>query len=248
MQPARVESIESTARVTAVVRRTETNALINLDADVAVFANGTVSFTQDKPAATGDMGIKTHFKNVGCDARAISLCAAAGCYGGLAPIEDGRWNAAFSVPASRLKAANGDVDAVFDSIRVGSPALSEALAAAERIEPWLAAPLPRYAPRHDWPPHCVPVGNAAAAIEPIGGEGMGLALRSAELAAEAILDGTLRQLPAQYNRLWTSRRLGCRAAAKVIASARFGESALELMRSDGFADWAMAVIGKSPVA
>ena len=57
-----------------------------------------------------------------------------------------------------------------------------------RVGPWLVSPLPRFSVARRWPERVIPVGNAAAALEPIGGEGMGLALRSAELAAAALAE------------------------------------------------------------
>ena len=109
-----------------------------------------------------------------------------GSYGGLAAIEGDRWNAAFSVPAARLKQHRGDVDALFAEIARENPMLAARLAPRERVGEWLASPLPRFSVRRTWPPAVIPVGNAAAALEPIGGEGMGLAMRSAELAAQML--------------------------------------------------------------
>ncbi len=86
-----------------------------------------------------------------------------------------------------------------------------------------------------WPCHVIPVGNAAAALEPIGGEGMGLALRSAELAVEAMADPAAfrpAQLARAYGRLWNARRAGCRAAAKVVSSPTWAERAAEVLGQD----------------
>ena len=216
-----------------------------LQADVVVLANGAATFTGDKPAPTGDLGIKTHFRRVRADPGAITLYAADGCYGGAAPIEDRRWNAAFSVPAERVKTAGGDVAAVFDSLLSADPAMAKAFTGAERIEPWLASPLPRYSPCRDWPANVVPVGNAAAAIEPIGGEGMGLALRSAELAVGAILSGQLDSLHSQYKRLWQTRSMGCRLAALAMTQGRATAWALGLLNVPTLAEAGMRLIGKA---
>src|SRR6185369_9063888 len=96
---------------------------------------------------------------------------------------------------------------------------------------------PRFAVRADWPPHVIPIGNAAAAIEPIGGEGMGLALRSAELAAAYLLAGQCTSdgagsagLGSDYRRLWRRRRAGYRVAG-LLASQRTVAAATALMLS-----------------
>jgi flavin-dependent dehydrogenase len=94
---------------------------------------------------------------------------------------------------------------------------------------WLAAPLPRYRVRTDWPTNVIPVGNAAAAIEPIGGEGMGLAMRSAELAAEAITGGGRAGLANRYRTLWRVRAPACRAAAVALSSPRVSDGVLSML-------------------
>jgi flavin-dependent dehydrogenase len=72
----------------------------------------------------------------------------------------------------------------------------------------------------------IPIGKAAAAIEPIGGEGMGLALRSAELAATAIIgarDGrtiAVGALRGEFNRLWRLRQIACRIGGVALSSPR----------------------------
>ena len=86
---------------------------------------------------------------------------------------------------------------------------------ARRVGAWLASPLPRFGVDHDWPERVIPLGNAAAAVEPVGGEGMGLAMRSAELAVAHLLHVIRNGLafdPARLRRafsaLWRPRRAG----------------------------------------
>ena len=100
-----------------------------------------------RPAPTGDFGIKAHFEDVDGPRDAIELFGVRGSYGGLAAIEGGRWNAAFSVPAARLKSHRGDVDALFAEVTRENPVLARRLARAKRTGDWLAAPLPRFAVR-----------------------------------------------------------------------------------------------------
>jgi len=170
---------------------------------------------------------------------AIELFGTSGIYGGLAPIEQRRWNAAFSVPAPLLRQHAGNLEQLFERLVAANVTLRERMKHAERVSPWLASPLPRYAVTRDWPEGVLAVGNAAAALEPIGGEGMGLALRSAELVVEALAeaDNDLAKLDRvglmrRYNSLWRTRRAACRAAAKVVSSGRMAGAALELLRAD----------------
>ena len=61
-----------------------------------------------------------------------------------------------------------------------------------------------------------------AALEPIGGEGIGLAMRSAELAAAWLLENptasVASELRARFHQLWQTRRLACRAAALAVSA------------------------------
>jgi len=250
LQPARAEAV---AAAGVVVRDMATNVTRELPARVVVVADGKSALLGNAPAATGDLGIKTHYVDVDGPADAIELFGVDGHYGGLAAIEGGRWNAAFSVPAARVKAYGGDLDALFGDVVRDNACLARRLRHARRVLPWLAAPLPRFGVRKQWPRNVVPVGNAAAALEPIGGEGMGLALRSAELAAEAI-DRALRaggavdtgRLRAAYQALWRTRRAACRAAAVAVSRPAVAEAGLALVEASPLLGRvALAAMGKA---
>jgi flavin-dependent dehydrogenase len=100
--------------------------------------------------------------------------------------------------------------------------LSKRLKSARRTGDWLAAPLPRFPVRNHSLMGIIPIGNAAAALEPIGGEGMGLALRSAELAAESLLASRTDSLGVLYRQLWRRRRTGCRLTAQIVSRPGLG--------------------------
>jgi 2-polyprenyl-6-methoxyphenol hydroxylase-like FAD-dependent oxidoreductase len=220
LQPARCEAISPAI----LVRHLPNKDRETIDAAFVLRADG-------KPPdahQTGDFGIKTHFEHVDGPADAIELFGVQGSYGGLAPIENGLFNAAFSVPAERLRTHRGDIDALFTQIVGENRTLSQRLRHARRAGSWLASPLPRFAVQREWLDKVIPIGNAACAIEPIGGEGMGLALRSAELAAHAVIEAAregsqvrrtaLRQA---YQQLWGTRAKACRALALAASHARF---------------------------
>jgi flavin-dependent dehydrogenase len=97
----------------------------------------------------------------------------------------------------------------------------------------------------------VPIGNAAAALEPIGGEGMGLALRSGEMAAAAI-DAAIRsgaqigrELPRRFARLWRSRRIFCRALALALSHPPAARVLIALGSAGVGTSLALAAIGKA---
>ncbi len=157
-----------------------------------------------------------------------------------------------SVPTERVKQFQGNLDALFESILTQNTELARRFRSALRISDWLASPLPRFPVTANWPPNVIPLGNAAAALEPIGGEGMGLAMRSAELAASAI-DIALREnreidtpsLRRAYNRLWRTRRFAARATAMLMSSPRSAEFLVGAMNSlESLARPAMIPLGK----
>ena len=246
LQPARAESIEGGGDVArCVVRDLRTNDVRTLTADAVFLADGRSALLGDRPAATGDLGIKAHFEHVDVPASAITLFGGGGCYGGVAPIEGGRWNVAISLTAARVKAAGGDLTRCFELMLSGDPAMAAAFANSRRLGDWLAAPLPRFAVRDDWPARVVPVGNAAAALEPIGGEGMGLAMASAELAVDALLSGRVDRLPMLYRVLWNRRSRFCRLAARLMAAPSTAAASIELLDRSSLATLPlMKLIGK----
>jgi flavin-dependent dehydrogenase len=235
--PARCESVEPNL---LRLRMLESNQLREIEADLVLLADGKAALLPDSPPMTSDLGLKAHFTGIDAPADAIELFGVEGHYGGIAPIEGGGWNIAFSVPTARIKKVNGDLDRLFLKIINENPALVRQMRSALRVGQWLTSPLPRFGVADRWPRGMIPIGNAAAALEPIGGEGMGLAMRSAELATDAIMgsikSGTpldLKQLRSEYRKLWNLRRLACRVGAKIISSAALSRLGIPLAARGG---------------
>ena len=258
LQPTRVEKIEP-GHPPAVTLRDLDGGVTTRRPDLVLLADGKSAFPAahgGKPRLTGDLGVKAHFRGVRADPHAIALFGLGGHYAGLAPVSaggDGRlWNLACNVPAVRVKRFAGDHDALFSRMCDENPRLAAAFASAERAGPWLACPLPRFAPRGDWPAGVIPLGNAAAALEPVGGEGMGLAVASAARAADHVLHGRtspsgLASLRGEYRRLWRTRRPACRSAAALLSSPRLGPPAVRLAaRWSALGSIGLHLVGKSP--
>jgi flavin-dependent dehydrogenase len=220
LQPVRCESI-SVDPVGIRVRDLQTNDVRTLDAEQILLCDGKGSLIDPVPKSTGDFGIKAHFQNIESSRNVIELFGCRGLYGGLSAIEGGISNTAFSVPAKRLYEHRGNIDALFKEIRHENPCLDRRFTRARQVTDWIAAPLPRFSPRRDVPTGITLVGNAAAALEPIGGEGMGLAIASAEIAALNLCDHPVKSIEyifQEYQRLWKVRRASCRMAARIISS------------------------------
>jgi flavin-dependent dehydrogenase len=189
-----------------------------------------------------------------------------GLYGGVAAIEGDRWNVAFSVPADRLRRHHGNLGALFEGIARENPVLWRRVRGAKLAGEWIAAPLPRFGVKDAWPAGVTPIGNAAAAIEPIGGEGMGLALRSAELAVESLIEGLDREpvlleressvggptgrrpngkdLRWEFRSLWRRRRSACRAGAIVTSRPLLARMLVPMLTNPIISDSTLRLIGK----
>ena len=253
LEPTRCEklTITKTSLPVLTVRDLSTNEVSELKSSFVLLADGKRALIKPRPAATAELGIKAHFQGVQGTGDSIDLFGVDGHYGGVAPIEDGRWNVAFSVPRGRVQAHEGDLDALFNAIVKENLGLKDHFDGAKRCTPWLASALARFAPSRSWQATVIPIGNAAASIEPIGGEGMGLAMRSAELAARMLRSDHFdaRALRREYARLWRTRSLSCRAAAMIVSNRRIANAiAPTLARVPIVRKAAMSLIGKRATA
>jgi flavin-dependent dehydrogenase len=241
-QPARCERL-----IPTMVRCLESNAVRELRADVVVLADGKGALLAAKPQPTGDLGVKGHFVGAAAPRDAVELYGVSGHYIGVAAIDEGRWNVAMNVPAARVARCGGDLDHLWRELLAENRTLAARFGGAARIGEWLASPLPRFGVVRKWPTGVIPIGNAVAALEPIGGEGMGLAMRSAELAANAILAGEVSaaKLQREFARLWGVRRTACRGLAKLLGSPALARDVVEWAGgSEGVSRVVMSLIGK----
>ncbi len=244
-QPARCEAMEPGPLVR--IRDLVTNEIRELRPESVIVADGKRGSRASSPMI--DFGIQAHFEDVDGPRDTIELFATRNRYGGLAAIEGARWNAAFSVSTRQLREHHGDVSSLFATLTDGNPALRQRLARARRIGPWRAAPLPRASVTNHWPKGVIPIGNSAAALEPIGGEGMGLAMRSAELAADSLANDPpamdIDALRRSYRGLWRKRRLASRSIALAFSTPMAATIAMHAVHAQpALARLALRLIGK----
>jgi 2-polyprenyl-6-methoxyphenol hydroxylase-like FAD-dependent oxidoreductase len=244
MQPARAENVRPQS---VHVRDLNTNLIRELSASWVLLCDG-------KPprGSLRAMSAKAHFDGVLGRRDAISLFGMNESYVGLAPVELDRWNVALTVPAEIMHRHRGDLDAMFKSMLDQNPEMASRFGAARALGRWVAAPLPRSSVRDDWPAGMIPIGNAVAAIEPVGGEGIGLAMRSAELAAAALIAARREErtvdvaaLRRSFLKLWQMRSAGCRAAGLAVSRPRLASYAAPIIdQTESLRRLALQLTGK----
>lgn len=248
----RCEQIEPAPRALVRVRDLITNQMQTLRASHVILADGKASLPGKSPRHTGDFGIKSHFVQIAGPCDAIEMFGCADCYGGIAAIEQERWNVSFSVPRSRLMRFGSRLDELFGQLAAENPTLRRRMSSATRVSPWVTSPVPRFGTQPAIAANVVRVGNGSAAMEPICGEGMGVALRSAELAVAALLDasgqrgrGGHRMAAVARGAAWSLRRNACRAGGILASSPPASRIALAVLENLNLGGAVMRVIGKS---
>ena len=109
-----------------------------------------------------------------------------GGYCGLAPLSDTTANVAFVLPEREMAGAAGDLEGFYrESLRRRWPRIADRLARARLCEPPKAVGPLALRCRRVAAPGALLVGDAAGFHDPFTGEGVTLALRTAELAAAA---------------------------------------------------------------
>jgi flavin-dependent dehydrogenase len=114
---------------------------------------------------------------------AIELHLFPGGYLGLVLQEDGSTNACMAVRKSLLTQAGGTVHRLLAMLAERNPALAERLAGMETIASDAVGPVPYGWIARETPPGIFRLGDQAACIPSLAGEGIGIALASAERAA-----------------------------------------------------------------
>lgn len=219
----------------AIVREVEyeaDHARITLDdastlrAAVVLHADGKGRFdpARDTPSRPGVVGRKTQLRIPpgGPDLSGIRMRACPGAYVGSVGVEGGLVTVALVARSSLVSQFKGPADHAADAMLAH---LWPDYDPAWRETPWLSCGVAgsRYIrPGHE---RSFRLGNAAAAVEPVGGEGIGLALWSGTTLADLLVSGrplpeVQRAFAGLYRKRLRWRRPACRSAAWVLEKPR----------------------------
>lgn len=111
-------------------------------------------------------------------------------YAGLVLQEDGNLNLCLSVAAQRLREAGGSPDNLLAILAPEAPLLAQRVAAGTPLGGWSSiARIPYGWRARDTVPGLFRVGDQAAVIASLAGDGIGIAVASATAASKALLEG-----------------------------------------------------------
>jgi flavin-dependent dehydrogenase len=192
------------------------------------------------PRTQQAIGVKAHFVNVWLPA-AVELYFFPGGYAGISPVEGGRVNLCLMASYAAFAQTNRQATAMLAAAAHWNPGLGRRLAGAKLLAESVVAvaPVDVYRPATPWAGVAC-VGDSAAMIPPLCGDGMAMALRSAELCAplaDAYLRGTLSltDWAKTYQQAWHAefdRRLAIgRLLQRVLSMPGGAEGLLWLGRS-----------------
>ena len=177
---------------------------------------GRLDRTLDRPfldQQTPYVGFKAHFAGPAASPlqNTIELHSAPGGYCGLSPVEDGRINVCWIGHTDALTDAGGTPQAMLDERLRQNPVLDDRLQGLTRVSDQFEAvsqvPL---MPKSRFAGGVCMIGDSAGMIAPLCGDGMAMALRTADLVtplAAAYLDDrrSASAFRRAYRREWTDR-------------------------------------------
>jgi menaquinone-9 beta-reductase len=171
--------------------RCETGSM-TLEARAVVAAHGSwepgalpTQVVRGSPRPADLLAFKAHFLGAAMPADVIALAPFPGGYGGALVLADGRATFACCIRRDALEALRepglqAGESVWLHALRASAP-LREAFAHAQRDGAWLASGPLRPGVREPYRDGVFAVGNAAGEVHPIVGQGISLAIRSAEL-------------------------------------------------------------------
>ncbi len=224
-------------RVVGLIARDLANAPREFDAAITVAANGRHSALVKQTGTTrtrswwrpGLFGLKRHFRGAEPpDTQdAVALHMVPGGYIGTSQVEGGLTNLCGLLPESILKRHRGDLDALAEEHFARNPFLHELLQTSSAAGPWKTVAGVRVEVSSPRVPGIVYAGDCQGTVDPLGGQGMTMALLGAEMLAPRVLaalasDGMTTRAQEALQNAWRRRFDGrirlCRAFHHVLVN------------------------------
>jgi len=169
-------------------------ARVSFEAPVIIDASGRNSrlMVDKRERIAGRRGsrlyaLKAHFRGIeGIDDQ-VELYFFPQGYGGLSRVEGGLVNLCFIVSEHALKNAGGDATTAVERTLMNNRLARERLRGAEPAGKWLSAGPLAFGRRRLARDGVIAIGDASGMIDPFTGTGIQMALRTGEMAAEAVV-------------------------------------------------------------
>lgn len=170
---------------------------VRLSARLVIGADGLRSIAARRagplaPAAGGHYTIGARFEGLEAASPRGDLHLGNGWYAGAALYGNGVGNVVVAVPRLWFRQKNGDVESIFAEACEALPVLRRIVHGAHRVTSFVSVGPLGYTRRRAVDDGVLLVGDAAGTVNPMTGEGIAIAVRSAELAA-ATADGALQR-------------------------------------------------------
>jgi geranylgeranyl reductase family protein len=134
--------------------------------------------------------LKAHLKDVEALDNEVELFFFPQGYGGLARVEDDLVNLCFIVDERTLKSSAGDPSRVIEASLMNNSVARERLGGSEVVGKWYSAGPLAFGEKRLARNGIIAIGDASGMIDPFTGTGIQIALRTGEMAAEAIIQAT----------------------------------------------------------
>ena len=212
-------------RVVGLLARGPDHESMAIRAGVTVAADGRHSALVKKtgrtrarsrlPTRPALFGLKRHF-TVPADRSdatepegSVGLHLVAGGYGGTCRVEGGLTNFCALLPESALKRHRGDLDRLAATELAVNPTLARLFDAATPAGDWKTVAGVRVETSTPGLPGILYAGDCRGTVDPLGGQGMTMALLGPEILApfviEAVKDGADARLQRRYEAAWNAR-------------------------------------------
>jgi len=132
--------------------------------------------------------LKAHFTGVTGIKDQVELYFFREGYGGFSLVEDQLVNLCFIVGESALKQAGGDASRVVKNTLMRNPLAAERLCRASVVGKWYSTGPLTFGRRRLSRDNVIAIGDSSGMIDPFTGTGLQIAVRTGEMAAEAIIE------------------------------------------------------------